>query len=361
MNLWSFINRMEIFVTGSTGLLGSKLIGSLIRQQDISKVYTLIRDPEKASELKNQINDEVNKVELVVGDVSIPNFGFDQETLSKLKNVSKFYHLAASVHLGDSDKAKKLLSKTNIFGTQNTLNFVKLLPNLDAFYFVSSAYACGNCNRTVEEIKLDIPQNFRNPYEESKWGCEDLVLKAFIGSKINYFIIRPSILLDDLGNANKVSNHTIYLFSKIIYKHSQVKSYMKLIGNPESHLNFVFVNDLVRFLLTIKNEEKSQVFNFINNEDISIKDLLYAIEVGLHMESKLKLVDDILSSEFNETELSLNNLIKPFIPYLKIQKTSWNNENTIKIINDRGILIQSKSSILENISSYCELLRKNEL
>ena len=39
---------MNIFLTGGTGYLGSTLISRLINEKNVSKIITLVRDPEKA-------------------------------------------------------------------------------------------------------------------------------------------------------------------------------------------------------------------------------------------------------------------------------------------------------------------------
>ena len=352
---------MEIFVTGSTGLLGNKLIKALSNDNNVSKIYALVRDRERAlSIFRQEFKNNIGKIEFLTGDISEQNFGLNTEDLYKIRNISKFYHLAACVHLGHSEKIKGLLQNVNINGVKNALNLIDSMSNLSDFYFISTAYSSGIYGKQIPEDWLNRPSKFRNPYEESKWECENLIKNKLSESSINYLIIRPSILLDELKNNNRISTQTIYLFSAIIYKYLQSeKNDIQLYGEPTSCLNFVFINDLVKFILAIRELKESRIFNFVSDSNISIKDLLGTIKSALRIQSNICFIENLPGKEFTKIEELLNKTIQPFSPYLTIEKIEWKKENTVNIMNRNGLHMTEQSETLKNIYLYCEMLREN--
>ena len=212
---------MEVLITGGTGLLGRRLVKSLSNNIDISQIFVLVRDIEIARDLFEYSN----KIELLEGDIKKPNLGLSFEDLSAIGNVSKVYHLAACINLGNTGKVKDILFTTNVMGTSNVLNLLNSLANVSDFYFVSTAYVGGKSNEEIPENWINKPKEFRNFYEESKWECENLIKNKLSNSEVNYYIIRPSILLDNLEDMDKVSCQTIYLFSNIL-KDNLAKQYI---------------------------------------------------------------------------------------------------------------------------------------
>ena len=67
---------MEIFVTGSTGLLGQKFMTAVFSNTKVSKAYLLVRDVDRAKSLLKQVmRNHHDKIEFLLGDISKKNFG----------------------------------------------------------------------------------------------------------------------------------------------------------------------------------------------------------------------------------------------------------------------------------------------
>ena len=89
---------MNIFLTGSTGFLGGKLINNLISGTN-NELFVLVRNLEKAERLKSQfIFEEQQRIHFIKGDITLPLCGLTKVDLAYLQDsIDVFYHLAALV------------------------------------------------------------------------------------------------------------------------------------------------------------------------------------------------------------------------------------------------------------------------
>ena len=70
--------RLTIFLTGTTGFLGGKLLTNLLQTTD-HKLFVLVRDIEKAQNLVAQLpGDAESRIRLLSGDITKPNCGLSQ-------------------------------------------------------------------------------------------------------------------------------------------------------------------------------------------------------------------------------------------------------------------------------------------
>ncbi len=323
-------------------MLGKHLIKALSQNKEISVIYALVRNPDQVNVGK--------KVRLVKGDIGEQNLGLSADDLLLIKNVSQCYHVAAWVHLGNTQKVKTKLFKTNVTGTHHVLSICDSLPSLKHFYFISSAYACGEYDDVVPENWLKRPKKFRNFYEASKWECEELIKEKARTSSVHYMIYRPSILLDDAFTYPK---HTVYLFCALLHKYLKgVKGNSRLKGNPAGCVNFVFAQDLVKFMLTTANQ--SGIYNYVNPNDTLISLLLQTITAYLTLNGTVEFVEKNLPQEnLSKVERELNSALAPFTPYLCMDKIFWDQKNT-------AMPQKSVDCILDNIKQFCATLRKND-
>jgi len=202
------------FLTGSTGVLGSHVLYEWVRQSYESNqegnLYVLVRSNDKSAQkrlediLTNEARprymdlyntydclDKITVIEGSLNDLTIKD-------LEDLK-IDVVIHSAGSTNLSDTIAANREVNEHNLEGTSNLL---RCLPkSVKQFVYISTAYSYGyNDNLISEGNDFWVPE-FRNPYEASKFYCEQIVTAWGEENKVITQITRPSIisgrLLDD--------------------------------------------------------------------------------------------------------------------------------------------------------------------
>lgn len=150
-----------ILITGATGFIGSNLVKELL-----SKGYNLrvlVRNPATVKKL-------FSKADIVKGDIT------QKETLKNaLRDIDTVIHLAGIVSYS---KPRQEIFKINVEGTKNLLEFCN---NVEKFIFSSSVAVFGNIKGKANE---NYPCNPTNPYGESKYEAEKIIMNSGIDSLI---------------------------------------------------------------------------------------------------------------------------------------------------------------------------------
>ncbi|KAI8422632.1 hypothetical protein MSG28_006412 [Choristoneura fumiferana] len=163
-----FYAGKSVFITGSTGFLGTLLLGKLLTTCPIKRVYVLIK-PKKGKNvserltelLKSMVFDEVRKSNIsaleniipIIGDITQANLGMSKEYILLLnREIQVVFHSAANI-----DMSAKLTDTINV-NTKGTAELVRLckgMQQLQAFVYVSTAYS--NCNRNLVDERVYEP------------------------------------------------------------------------------------------------------------------------------------------------------------------------------------------------------------
>jgi thioester reductase-like protein len=199
----------SLFLTGATGVLGSRVLYELLRSTDAT-IYCLVRaqNDELAKErlaTTLQIYDVAgesfadfnDRVKPVIGDVSLPRLGLDSRTYHKvLTGLDCVVHVAANVNLVDTPAS---LERINTGGTAQVIELC-LESNLPLIY--TSTYAVAGMlafqpGLVFRESDLDVGQDFATlHYARSKFEAEKLIHAA--GNKgLRWVIIRPGNIFGD--------------------------------------------------------------------------------------------------------------------------------------------------------------------
>ena len=132
----SFWEDRSVFVTGGTGLLGSRLVEDLLQLG--ADVTCLIRDWIPNSNFVK--NDLVNEVNLVRGQVQ------DQSLMERTLNeyeISTVFHLAAQTIVGTANRNPISTFESNIKGTWVLLESCRRSPIVSRIVCASSDKAYG--------------------------------------------------------------------------------------------------------------------------------------------------------------------------------------------------------------------------
>ncbi|XP_049824814.1 putative fatty acyl-CoA reductase CG5065 isoform X2 [Aethina tumida] len=226
-----FFKDSKILVTGATGFLGKVLVEKLLRCcEDIENIYILLR-PKRGLEteqrltelLKNPIFNKLKetnpkallKLQVVHGDISVPNMGLPKNEIALLQeNINFVIHSAATVSFSESLSTAVNL---NTIGTKRIVDLCLEMKNLKSLVYVSTAYS-NPFRKTVNEEVYKQQYNYKsvihlvnnfseddvnllsknimgdhpNTYTCTKSLAEELILDH--SEKIPCCIVRPSII-----------------------------------------------------------------------------------------------------------------------------------------------------------------------
>ncbi len=195
-----------VLLTGATGFVGMELLARYL-ERGRRRVVTLVRarDDLAAREridvvLTNLFGAEAghyaDRVEAVAAELTAPRLGLSSARCSELaEQVTTIVHSAASVSFAlPLQEAREI----NVEGTRRMLEFAEEArrspTGLERYGHISTAYVAGTHAGHFCENDLDVGQEFRNSYEQSKFEAEQLV-RSHHG--LPFTILRPSIVVGD--------------------------------------------------------------------------------------------------------------------------------------------------------------------
>lgn len=303
------MNGANILVTGGCGFIGGHLVEKLVNEGTNITVLDIVLDPRSIfaqSSLRK-------KVSLQLVDIR------DREKVLKiLKKCEPSYviHLAAEPVVEKAYQYPYSAFETNIMGTVNILDAVRMLTKVKGIIVASSDKAYGKTKKPyTEESSL----NGDHPYDVSK-SCQDLISRTYFKT---YGL---PVIITRFGNVYGEGDiHTDRVIPGICK--AIIKNKCFDIRSDGTYIrDYLYVKDVVSgyiFLLKNLSRIKGEAFNFSSNDTLSVLDVVKKAEKIL----KLKIPYKILNIAKNE------------IPYQhlddsKISKLGWvpnhNLDNNLK-------------------------------
>ena len=217
-----------------------------------------------------------------------------EDTIRKLKDIDLIYYLASdSIPVSSWENPKVEIEK-------NLLPFLDFLEcvvetSIRKIVFVSSA---GTIYGTSIE-KLDEKAD-KLPF--SPYGINKLTMEYYLNyyqkkKHLSYEIFRVSNIYGENQQTNKGLG-IINTFLENIVKNENIKVY----GNGETVRNYIYIDDVVRFLATSVDTHlsASNIYNLCSNDNLSINELL-------------KLIGSVVSEDYNLIHVDSRNSDNPFI------------------------------------------------
>jgi dTDP-glucose 4,6-dehydratase len=161
----------KLLITGGAGFIGSNFAHHWNRQRPNDKIVILDKMT-YGSNARNLKGLNAN-VGLVVGDIR------NRQTVEEvMEGVDAVVHFAAETHVDHSIENAQRFVETNVLGTYNLLEAVRLRPGV-RFHHVSTDEVFGQ----ILEGKFDehTPYAPRNPYSATKAGADHLV-RSFVNT-----------------------------------------------------------------------------------------------------------------------------------------------------------------------------------
>jgi nucleoside-diphosphate-sugar epimerase len=326
--------RLTIFLTGSTGFLGGKLLNNLLETTNHS-LFVLVRDMEKAEKLVAGLSgNAANRIKLLRGNITEPLCGLSNDAIQDLKgNVDLFYHIAALVKF--DEELREEIFAVNYNGTKNALELAKIFE-VKQFLYISTAYTVGKRAHGVESL-YPIDADIHNPYEESKVKSEHLALSY--SNTMDVSIFRPSIIVGDSETGEADSEFTLYGFMRAldVFKRRIARSADKadivyhVVGSKNATSNFVPVNYVADILaLAASKAEASKIYNITNPSPATNYDILSLIKTALDFH-QLEIIENVEPGMLTADEERLNGMISIFNAYLS-RSFDFDDGNTQQLI-----------------------------
>jgi thioester reductase-like protein len=200
---------MAIFVTGSTGYLGSYLVAGLFREHR-DKLNLLVRaksDQEAAERLWTSLQLHLEfpefldylktRARIFRGDLTSECFGLaDDEYHTLVDTTESLIHCAASLNR----KSEKQCLNVNLRGTLEVIQLARRAQNrhgLRRYSHVSTVAVAGKRQNEVvtEDAAIDWSRSDYDPYARTKKFCEHMANQLL--PDVEKTIFRPAIILGD--------------------------------------------------------------------------------------------------------------------------------------------------------------------
>lgn len=166
----------NILITGITGFIGSYLAQNLAKNKE-NVIYGLLRSIKTESPFVALGVDKFDNINLICGDIN--NFNVVNEIIVQY-NIDIVYHLAAKVIVQDCAKLPVQTVNTNVFGTLNILETLRLMKKLGKKNIPTFIMATDKAYGISEKLPYteDFPLNGLDVYSASK-ACEDILARSY--------------------------------------------------------------------------------------------------------------------------------------------------------------------------------------
>lgn len=250
-----------IFVTGATGLVGSRLVFDLIDQGQT--VRAMKRATSDLAFIKRVFNfyspsqgiSHFEKIEWADGDI------LDTESLLEaMQGVDTVYHCAALVSYRAQDY--QALIDTNVSGTENVVNAC-LTSKVKKLGSISSIAALGKApeGQLINEKTEWKPDEVASNYSLSKFLAEQEVWRG-VAEGLTALVVQPSIILGP-AKSDQSSGMMMAMLRKGVPYY------------PGGTAGFVDVRDVSNMILTLMSDSTAENETYVlNSENLSYKDLL---------------------------------------------------------------------------------------
>ncbi len=280
-----------VLLTGATGFLGIHLLRELLLNKQTKKIYCIIRNKigiEGYDRLLKLIDYYYNsdakllkliskKVIVLNGDITENYFNLEKDVYQLLqKEVKTVINSAANVK--HFEKPEQII-KDNVLSVDNILEFCG--ENISLAHMSTLSIAGFKEKNTIDSIfnenTLYIKQGFNNnPYLISKFNAEIHILTAIVDKKINAKIFRLGNIMPRQSDGKFQPNFNQNIFI------SAMRNIYNLKVIPQNLLDldveFSPVDECAKSIIILLNSKRKNVFHIVNNNLISIKNLIKIFE-----------------------------------------------------------------------------------
>lgn len=260
---------MKVLITGITGMVGSHLAEYLLSNFPGTEVHGLVR---WRSPLRN-IRDILSRVQLHQGDLRDLN---SLVTLLQKVKPDRIHHLAAQSYVDQSFVAPADTLSSNIIGTVNLLDAIRIVGINPRTHICSSSEVYGQVTRDEVPIKETTPLRPASPYAVSKVG-EDMVAYQY-GLSYKLDLIRTRMFTHTGPRRGDVFAESSFAKQIAEIERDPSKGPVR-VGNLDSVRTLSDVRDAVRaYKLLLDKCTSGEVYNIGGTETMTVGDILETLK-----------------------------------------------------------------------------------
>jgi nucleoside-diphosphate-sugar epimerase len=249
-------DSQTVFVTGSTGFIGTKLVTELIRKGYM--VHALTRGSSNKDGLAHE------RIRLVTGDIQ------DPDSLRKgMEGCTQVYHLAAYAKNWSRDPS--VFFRQNVGGMRNVFEAAKD-AGVKRVVFTSTIVAFGPTKRGVvgDETMPRITPRYYTEYEETKSVAEREAL-AYAANGFPVVIVNPTRVY---GPGKLTEGNSVSLMIDM-YDRGKVPV---LLNHGSDIGNYVLVDDLVRGHILAMEKGRIGERYILGGENANLKQIFQMVD-----------------------------------------------------------------------------------
>lgn len=256
---------MNILITGITGFVGSHLAEYILNLDAKHKIYGVCRWRSP----RDNLSGIYSKVKLLEADLS------DLSALIRALNATKpdiIFHLAAQSYVLTSFNSPIDTLTTNVIGTANLLEAVRITGMDPVIHVCSSSEVYGQVTKDDVPIKETCPLRPASPYAVSKVGEDMLALQYWLSYKIK--TIRTRMFTHTGPKRGDVFAMSFFAKQIAAAELGLIDAVIR-VGNLKSVRTFCDVRDAVRaYWLLVNKCDPGDVYNIGGNRTATIKEAL---------------------------------------------------------------------------------------
>lgn len=268
----NFWKNKKVLITGVSGFVGSNLAKELNEKGAI--ITGLTQSKNKDSMLFYEKTHE--KINLIYGNI------LDKSLLEKILvkyQIEIIFHLAAQVEVGFAKKNPYFTWQTNINGTYNLLEAVRIYgKKIKSIVVASSDKAYGEYKKKFMPYKEEYKLIPKYPYDVSK-ACADMISISYSSD-----LYKIPIIVTRFCNIFGPGQLNFTALLPDLIKSVLSKKIFKLRSNGKSIRDFIYIKDIIEIykLLAKKlylkpNKLRGEIFNAGTNNPYKIKDIVKTV------------------------------------------------------------------------------------
>lgn len=255
----------RVLITGITGFVGSHLADYILAEHPSTRIYGLKRWRSP----KDNIRDILGKIDLIDGDLR------DLASLISLLSQTKpdvIFHLAAQSFVTTSYTAPADTADTNIIGTINLLEAVRICRQNPIIHVCSSSEVYGQVTKKEVPIRENCPFRPVSPYAVSKVG-EDMAAYMYFRA-YGLKTIRSRMFTHSGSRRGEVFVDSFFARQLAQIEAGRQDPVIR-VGNLDSVRTFCDVRDTVRaYWLLVNRCPPGEVYNIGGNTTLTIRKVL---------------------------------------------------------------------------------------